>query len=297
MASSIVQTSRFAIVGLGLLGGSLAKRMRAIHARSVFGIARRAEVLQKACDDGLIEAGSDDPSEILPVVDLTFICLPLTATIDFVEANLDNFRSGSIVTDVGSVKGSIVSGVREMLLERGVYFIGSHPMAGSEKSGIEFSQADLYQDKIVFLTPTAEDNPDAIHLLREIWRELGAQPIELDSDRHDAAVAFSSHVPHLLAGAAVQAVLGEGDPEAQAIACAGGFRDFSRIAASNPSMWSEICAHNRDSVLASLDSFEARLAAIRSCVETSDWDALQAELSRAADLRAAWNETHGERLS
>jgi prephenate dehydrogenase len=297
MASSIVQTSRFAIVGLGLLGGSLAKRLRAIHARSVFGVARRAEVLQQACDDGLLEAGSDDPSEILPVVDLTFICLPLTATIDFVKANLDNFRPGSIVTDVGSVKGSIVAGVREVLMERGVYFIGSHPMAGSEKSGMAHSQADLYQDKIVFLTPTAGDNPDAIHLLCEIWREIGAQPIELDTARHDAAVAFASHVPHLLAGAAVQSVLGAGDPEAQSIACASGFRDFSRIAASNPGMWTQICEHNQQAVLASLNIFEARLAAIRACVEASDWDALQVELSRAAELRAAWHDDHGERLS
>lgn len=197
MASSIVQTSRVAIVGLGLLGGSLAKRLRAIHTRSVFGIARRPEVLQQACNDGLIEAGSDDPSEILPVVDIAFICLPLTATIDFVKTNLDNFRPGSIVTDVGSVKGSIVDGVREILLERGVYFIGSHPMAGSEKSGIEFSQADLYEDKIVFLTPTPDDSPDAIYLLRAFWEEIGARPIELDATRHDSAVAFASHVPQI----------------------------------------------------------------------------------------------------
>jgi prephenate dehydrogenase len=297
MASSIVQTSRVAIVGLGLLGGSLAKRLRAIQARSVFGIARRPEVLQKACDDGLLEAGSDDPSEILPVVDITFICLPLTPTIDFVEANLDNFRPGSIVTDVGSVKGSIVTRVRGMLEERGVYFIGSHPMAGSEKSGMDHSQVDLYQDKVVFLTPTPEDNPDAIQLLRAFWEEIGSRPIELSAARHDAAVAQASHLPHLLAGAAVQSVLGSGDPEAQGLACASGFRDFSRIAAANPGMWAQICEHNREAVLASLDVFEERLASMRACVENEDWDRLRAELARACELRTSWHDRHGERLS
>lgn len=297
MARSIVNTSRVAIVGLGLLGGSLAKRLRAIKARSVFGVARRVEVLQKACDDGLLEAGSDDPSEILPVVDLTFICLPLTPTITFVEDNLDNFRPGSIVTDVGSVKGSIVQGVRDKLWERGVYFIGSHPMAGSEKSGIDHSIDDLYQDKIVFLTPTPDDEPDAIHLLRSFWEAIGAQVFELDAARHDSAVAYASHLPHLLAGAAVHSVLGQGDPDAQGLACAGGFRDFSRIAAANPDMWAQICEHNREAVLASLDIFEQRLATIRAAVENQDWATLRAELAEAATLRQAWHDTHGERLS
>jgi len=208
---TILNTSRVAVAGLGLLGGSIAKRLTRIGARSVFGIARRTEVLQAACDADILEAGSDNPAEILPVVDLTVICLPLTASVAFIKQHAKSFRAGSLVTDVGSVKGSVVREVRDLLFNQGVYFIGSHPMAGSEKSGLEHSDADLYQDRIVFLTPTEDDEPEAVELLRIFWDQMGAQVYELPANRHDAAVSRASHVPHLLSSVLVSTVLDDGD--------------------------------------------------------------------------------------
>jgi len=285
---TILNTSRVAVAGLGLLGGSIAKRLTRIGARSVFGIARRTEVLQAACDADILEAGSDNPAEILPVVDLTVICLPLTASVAFIKQHAKSFRAGSLVTDVGSVKGSVVREVRDLLFNQGVYFIGSHPMAGSEKSGLEHSDADLYQDRIVFLTPTEDDEPEAVELLRIFWDQMGAQVYELPANCHDAAVSRASHVPHLLSSVLVSTVLDDGDVDAQRLACAGGFRDVSRIAAAQPQMWLDIFRHNKQSVLETLDAFDAKLQTARAALENENWDALEQILSQARDQRCAW---------
>ena len=285
---SIINTSRFAIVGLGQLGGSLALRLRELTCIDVFGCARREESLKAARERGMIDAGSTQAEAVLPVVDMTFLCLPLDATVAFVKANLAHFRFGSIVTDVGSVKGPVVRELRELLYAKGVYFVGSHPMAGSEKCGLEAARADLFKDAVVFLTPTPEDDEEALALVADIWRDLGAIPIELSAERHDAAVAAASHAPHLLAAAIARAVLGRGDREAQSLAGAGAFRDMTRIAASQPAMCAEICRHNRGPVLAALDAFSAELAAARALLESGDDAGLTAFFTEARTLRDRW---------
>ena len=175
----------------------------------------------------MLDAASIHPEEVLPVVDITFICLPLSATINFVKENLAHFRPGSIVTDVGSVKKTVIEELRDLLYEKGVYFIGTHPMAGSEKSGIENSRADFFQDAIVFITPTAADNPDAIDLVRNFWTDIGSCPIEIDAERHDRALAFSSHALHLISASLCETVLKDGDLEAKNLSCAGSFRGYN----------------------------------------------------------------------
>ncbi len=286
---SIINTSRVAVVGLGQLGGSLARRLKELSPISLYAVARREESLRAAIEAEIIEAGSTDPAEILPVVDLAFICLPIPTTVEFVTTNIQHFRTGSIVTDVSSVKGLIVRELRDRLYQHGTYFIGSHPMAGSEKTGFDHSRADLYKDVIVFLTPTPEDEPDAIHLLTEFWREIGALPIELDAERHDGAVSFASHVPHLIASALARTVLSRGDTEANSMACAGGFQDMTRIASSDTAMWTEVTQANSSAVLAALDAFEEEMAAMRRFVETEDWDGLRGFLDAARSDRNAWN--------
>ena len=134
--ASIINTSRIAVAGLGQLGSSLCLRFKEIGCISLFGISRTQATLQAAVDNDIVDGASDDPEEILPVVDITFLCMPLDVCVDVVHANLAQFRPGSIVTDVGSVKQPIVEKLRPMLQDRGVYFVGSHPMAGSEKSGL-----------------------------------------------------------------------------------------------------------------------------------------------------------------
>ncbi len=291
---SILHTSRIAIVGLGQLGTSLALAIKEIGCRELLAVARRPESLQRAVDKGIIDAGSTEAKDVLPVVDLVFLCLPLTPSIDFVRENLEHFRFGGLVTDVGSVKGEIVREVRPLLAKHGTWFIGSHPMAGSEKSGMDAARADLYRDAIVFVTPTADDDEDAIRLLITFWEAIGCQPYELDAERHDLAVANSSHLAHVVSAAIVRGVLGQGDSEANRLACAGGFRDVSRIAASNVDMWTDICRQNGTAILRSLDAFQDELHEIRSALEAQDWEKVAAFLAAGKALRDDWFEHFGK---
>lgn len=294
--ASIINTSRIAIAGLGQLGGSLAMRLREIGCISLFGVSRHAETIRRAVDSGILDAGSTVADDVLSVVDITFLCMSLSATIEFAKANRQHFRSGSIVTDVGSVKSAIVQELRPFLREHGVYFIGAHPMAGSEKSGMENSRADLYANAVVFITPTPDDDHEPIDIVRAFWRDIGAHPVEIDAARHDTAVAYSSHYLHLVAAALCRTTLSHGDPEAQSMACAGGFRDTSRIAASNPEMWTEICRQNGGNIVAVLDEFAAELAVVRDYLKNQNWESLSEYLRQAKTLRDQWPRggSHGD---
>ena len=293
--ASIINTSRIAIVGLGQLGGSLALRIQQIGCTSLYAIARREETIKKAMEMNMIDAGSTEAEDILPVVDITFVCLPVAATIEFVKHNLGHFRVGSIVTDVGSVKAQVMKELRNLLHERGIYFIGGHPMAGSEKTGLENSRADLYENTIVFLTPTNNDEPEAIDLVRYFWRDIGASPIEIDAERHDSALAYSSHALHLFSASLCNTVLGSGDVEARSLANAGGFRDLTRIAASDPGMWTEISKSNSHNILEAIRQLQADLKRIEEGMEEGNWDALFDSLKTAKTLRDEWYEKQGKR--
>ncbi len=286
--SSIINTSRIAIVGLGQLGGSLVKRIHEISCTGLYAVSRNKASIQELIDQEIIDAASTDAEDVLPVADITFICLPLTASVEFVRENLKHFRPGSIVTDVGSVKGAIVRDLRGMLVENGVYFIGGHPMAGSEKSGLANSRSDLYKDTIVFLTPTPEDEPMAIDLLRDFWRDIGACPIEVGADVHDKALSRCSHVLHLMAASAVKLVLESGDTETQRIACAGGFRDLTRIAMSDPEMWTDIARCNQEQVAEALGALQAEIGNVQTMLANNNWEAISTYLKSAKALREDW---------
>ncbi len=283
-----VKELHVAIVGLGQLGASLALRLKELECGDVMAVARRQETIDQALEQGMIDRGNTDAAEILPQADITFICVPLTASIDFAKDNVGHFRKGSIVTDVGSVKGSIVDALRPLFVERDLHFVGSHPMAGSEKSGIDAAAADLYQDAICFLTPTSEDCADFLRILSDVWQEIGSCVIELEAGRHDQAVAYSSHLLHMVSAAVVQCAMNQGDPEAQKISAAGGFRDVSRIAASNVEMWTEISKHNGAAIHKTLDVFISEMESIRDAFAAEDWDAVSAYLKVNKETRDEW---------
>lgn len=287
--TSIINTSRIAIVGLGQLGGSLALKLGEVTCRSLYAISRNEATIKDALERGILEGGSTDAADILPVVDITFICLPLTASIEFVEANIDHFRPGSIVTDVGSVKVEIVERLRRILLDKGVYFVGGHPMAGSEKFGWENSNADLYQDAVVFLTPTPDDEPLAIDLVRNFWRDIGARPLEIAAERHDEAVAYTSHFIHLLSSAICKTVYAGNDNEARELACAGAFRDTTRIASSNVNMWSEITQYNHEFIKQALADFRKEIDSIDAYLNHQDWNKIRDYFADAKSKRDAWD--------
>jgi prephenate dehydrogenase len=275
-----------AVVGLGLLGGSLGLALRRqAPALRVLGLARRKETLERALETGVVDAGSSEPAEILPQADLTVICLPVNATIEFGCRQAQLWRPGTLVTDVGSIKGDIVEEIRPVLQARGVHFIGSHPMAGAETSGLESAQPNMYDGAIVFLTRVAGDSPTAWAALNRFWEALGSRPVEMELARHDALVARTSHVLHLFSAAAAEMVLAQ---EQAVLGTAGGFRDMSRIAASSPDMWRDIFQHNRGNVLAAMDEVMAEMRDLREMLVASEWDGIMEYLGRAKARRDSW---------
>jgi prephenate dehydrogenase len=285
-----------AIVGIGMLGGSLGLALKAMPTPPrVLGWARRAESVREALELGMIDDGSTDAAEVLPRADLTVLCLPVVRCIEFAVKNAELWRAGAAVTDVGSTKRDLVRELTPVLAETGAAFVGSHPMAGSEKSGLAHARAELYRRAVVFVTPEEGTPAAAVRLVTEFWARLGALPHTIPPARHDALVARTSHALHIAAAAAARAVLR--DPEA-VYGTAGGFRDFTRIASSSTDMWAEICQANRDEILTALNELEAEIAVARRALEAGD-DAAVADFLRTGSERrnrwlAEWRRLKGE---
>jgi prephenate dehydrogenase len=276
---------RLAIVGVGLLGGSLAKAARAqAIAREIVGIGRDAGRLRPALTDGTCDRVTTDLADGLRGADR----IVLGATVLANEALLPTVwraaAPGAVVTDVGSTKRGIVA-VAETLApsRRDVQFVGSHPMAGSEKAGYSVSRADLFQGATVVLTPTESNAPAAVKSVGELWTAVGARVLTLEPDAHDRAVAAISHLPHVVAWALVDAVA-RFEPEAFAVA-ARGFKDTTRIAAADPDVWREILLGNRDAVVASVAAFRTALDELERLVAEGDGAALTALLARIKAAR------------
>jgi prephenate dehydrogenase len=262
---------RAGVVGTGLIGGSigLALRERGWH---VTGTDRDAARAARALELGAVDAiGEPDDVEI------TFVATPVGAVADVASGAL---ARGGVVTDVGSVKSSIVATVGDPR------FVGGHPMAGSEQEGVDGARADLFHGAVWVLTPTSGTAPAAHALVRSVVTSLGAEVVELQPERHDALVAVVSHVPHLTA-ATLMVLAAEGAEEHRALLrlAAGGFRDMTRIASGHPGIWPDICAENRDAIVAVLDELEASLRKIRDVVAAGDRDSLLDVLQRARAAR------------
>ncbi len=277
------------IIGVGLIGGSLARaaRERGLVSRFV-GAGRSPGNLERALALGVVDRVETDHREAARDSDLVVVCTPVRAAVRVTEAILPRMAPGALLTDVGSVKASYARAVEAMELGE-VRFVAGHPVAGSEKSGVEASFSSLFEGRQTILTPTERSDPEAIGRLRALWEGVGARVDVLDPDTHDRVMAEVSHLPHLLAYAMMNAALeGPGLPYA-----AGGFRDFSRIASSGPEMWREICEDNREALLGSLDVFERELAALRRFVEEGDSEALERAFRRAREGRDEWAREKG----
>jgi len=262
---------RAQVVGCGLIGGSigLALRERGWH---VTGSDDDAAHADRALELGALDVvGTDGEAE------LTFVATPAGAVVDAAWAAL---AGSGVVTDVGGVKASIVAGVDHPR------FVGGHPMAGSEQEGVDGARGDLFQGAVWVLTPTAITDDDAHTLVRSVVTSLGAEVVELPPARHDALVAIVSHVPHLTA-ATLMTMAAEGAEEHRALLrlAAGGFRDMTRIASGHPGIWPDICAENRDAIVAALEELEASLRKIRDVVAAGDRSSLLDVLERARAAR------------
>ncbi|MBL9150913.1 MAG: prephenate dehydrogenase/arogenate dehydrogenase family protein [Verrucomicrobiales bacterium] len=251
--------SRIAIFSPGLLGGSL---VRAIHRQSAGSVevrvwGRREEPLQCLRDEGAATFASTNAAEVADGADLIVLAMTIGAMRATLEPVLaaGALAPGAIVTDVGSVKGSVVAALEAPVTAAGGYFVGSHPMAGSEQKGLDHATADLFTDAACLITPTTTSDPGAVDRVEDFWRWLGCRTARMSPERHDETVSRISHLPHVVASLVVEAALRE-SPDA-AIYAGGGFRDTTRVASGPPEMWTEILLENRDAVLARLEQFHA----------------------------------------
>lgn len=289
---------RVAIVGLGLLGTSLALALKRAGGRHVSGWTRNASVRESLLKRGALDSSPDNVKDAIGSADVTILCLPVPQIVEFCQTHAHDFKRGSIVSDVGSVKGVIMEEAAPALSMAGCLFVGGHPMAGSEKSGPDAAKEDLFKGAAVFLTPGAEDG-QAVSTLRSLWESVGGRVCELDATTHDELIARSSHLPHALAWTLALANLDvTANRKSMAhMACASSFRDMTRVAASSPDLWAGIFAANRDSLLASIDQFKGRLDLMRALVESGDLASLRSMMEKGRELREEWAVARGNHSS
>jgi prephenate dehydrogenase len=276
---------RLAIVGVGLLGGSLAKAARARGlARHIVGVGRDLARLQPAVRDGALDHATTDLAAGVADADRVVLGATVSANETLLAQVWRAAPAGCVVTDVGSTKRGIVAAAAPLAGARpDVRFVGSHPMAGSEQSGYRVARADLFDGATVVVTPTETTDRDALKSVGELWAALGARVVALDPEGHDRAVAAISHLPHVVAWALVDAVT-RFEPGALALA-ARGFRDTTRIAAADPVMWRDILVDNREAVRASVAAFRRALDDLEALVAAGDGAALEAVLARVRAAR------------
>ena len=276
---------RLAVVGLGLLGGSVAKAARERGlAREVVAVGRRMEALTAALRERVVDRATTDLDEGVAAADFVILATPV-ATIEALLPKLwPAAADGATITDVGSTKGAIVRGAERLAADRPLAFVGSHPMAGSELSGYEAARADLFDEALVIVTPADRTDPGAVKRVSEFWEALGARVSTMDPDTHDRAVAAVSHLPHLVAYALVEAVA-RMDSSCFDVA-ARGFKDATRIAASDAHVRREIFLTNRAALGEALAAFKASLAELERLIAGESGAALEQELDRIRQIRS-----------
>ena len=275
---------RLTVLGLGLLGGSVAKAARGEGlAREIVAVGRRRESLLPALRDGTVDRITTDIAEGVAGSDFCVLATPVATLTSLLRETWRAVPDDVVLTDVGSTKAAIVKAAESLGRERPLAFIGSHPMAGSEKSGYGVARADLFKGALVVLTPTETSVTAALHRVREFWEAVGARVMALPPATHDRAVAAISHLPHLVADALVGAVL-RMDPGFLEVAGAG-FRDTTRIAASSPTVWREIFQENRSALTEALRAFRRALDDLDALVAAGDAAAIEQELDRIKRAR------------
>ena len=274
--------SNVAILGTGLIGGSLGLALARAGGYEVGGYDLDPAASQTALDRGALTKRFTSPSEAAAGADVVVIAGPISATGALMAAVAPHVRSGAVVTDVGSAKADVMALGEETF---GSAFLGGHPMAGSERHGIEAADALLFQDAAWILTPSARTPSQTYSAIAEIVTAVGAKPIGVEPALHDRLIARLSHVPQLAASAVVHMAAGAGDDASLLGLAGGGFRDVTRIAASNPEMWVAILKVNRQAVLDGLDNLDASLGDLRGMLEIGDWDGIGEFLSGARSAR------------
>lgn len=293
---------KLVIFGVGLIGGSLARALRersgAARGARIVGVGRSRASAERARELGVVDevAALDRDEELraaLDGADLVLLAAPVAQTGPLLERIAPFLSDAAIVTDAGSTKSDVVAAARAALGDRIAQFVPAHPIAGRESSGVEAALPDLYVGRNVVLCPLPENRPQDVARIDALWRATGALVSTMSHEQHDRVFASVSHLPHLLSFALVERILGAPDAALKFSFAAGGFRDFTRIAASNPEMWRDVCLANRDALVDELDGYTAVLARLRAAILAGDGAALEAVFARSREARSQWQERGG----
>jgi len=284
-----VRWNKITLVGVGLLGGSLGlavKRRRL--ARRVEGYVRRAASVTECKKVGAVNRATQDLASAVAGADLVILCTPLAQMRPIVKQMRPALKRGAIVTDVGSVKVSVVKKIESLVAKAGAHFVGSHPMAGAEKTGVSAARADLFVEAVCVVTPTPQSNKAAVREVEQFWKSVGGRLLTLSPEAHDALVSRSSHLPHVVAAALASYVLSSAHPKPQTTLCANGFRDTTRIASGSPEMWRDIAVANRRNLARALDGFIGDLQKLQRSLAKSDAKAVTNFFETAKRRRDDW---------
>jgi len=280
---------KISLIGVGLLGGSLglAIKQRKL-ATQVHAYVRRTATISECDKLGVVDFATPNLERAVKDADLIILCTPLAQMRELTEKFLPHLKPGAIVTDVGSVKTSVVQELEPLITSAKCEFIGSHPMAGSEKTGVTAARADLFEKAICVITPTANSSAEALGCVQDFWKALGAQTVCMSAEMHDDLVSRSSHLPHVVAAELANYVLSPAHPKEQALLCANGFRDTTRIAAGSPEMWRDIALANRKNLMRVLGVFIEDLEEFQLALEREDIKAIEEFFTKAKQRRDFW---------
>ena len=291
---------RLCVVGVGLIGGSLARDLRACGlVGEVVGTSRRASSLDRALALQVIDRYELDLSRAVAGADLVVVAVPMGAMATVFRGMSRSLGPATVVTDVGSSKQSVIADAAQALGPAVARFVPGHPIAGTEHCGVEASREGLFRARRVILTPPARVEPEACARVRAMWEAVGAEVLEMDPGHHDQVLAATSHLPHMLAYALMD-LLGHMSERVEIFRyAAGGLHDFTRIASSDPQMWHDICLANRVELLRVLDRFGEELCSVTEAMRRKDGEALRTLFQRAKTLRDTYvaeaKVRHGER--
>ena len=278
--------NKLTIIGVGLIGGSLARALRkGGHVREVMGYGRNLAHLQEAVGLGVIDYAAVTLKEAAREADLVVVAVPVGSIPEIFSELTPGLEDGTIVTDVGSVKVPVIKAAQAALGARFPFFVPGHPIAGTERSGVGASDADLFRRRRVILTPEPETDTAAAARVRTMWQATGAEVVTMTAEQHDYVLAASSHLPHMLAYALVEMVVRMDDHRAIFDNAAGGFRDFTRIASSDPVMWRDICLANREVLVPLLRQYRNDLGTLIKAVEEGNGEVLLELFARAKRAR------------
>ncbi len=280
--------NKVAVFGVGLIGGSFGMAYKKSElGGQVVGYGRSEEKLRLAVELGAIDSYQLNFTQGWENVDLLLMATPVSKTIALLQRIAHYLKGGTIVTDAGSTKGGLI-GAAEKILAPDKFFVGGHPIAGTEKSGVAAAFPTLFKDAKCILTPTKNTNPAALRLVGDIWRKLGSQVVQMPADKHDFALAAVSHLPHVIAYSLVNTIITlESEQQPLFSISGGGLRDFSRIAASDPSMWLDIFMDNKDYVCKAIDIFQGQITRIKTLLQQNDSETLLLELQKAQTTNIA----------